>query len=195
MNNNNHKSSFFHEWYITADNISSVSSVFQFWFACIPLHKRIMDLYFRPKQLKNYTLRHPHIQDVPAHPYSNLLPWSRVVEPKARSAQVRKFNFSDWLSQNLNMYCRHCEACKCLQAILCLFFMQTRHYACNWNMYIFHTFVCFQSAPKVQDISSQWYKAISTKKQCLTTKISHKNDYMAQSHLHITDTCWIILCM
>ena len=42
-------------------------------------------------------------------------------------------------------------------------FMQIRYYARNCNIYIFYPFVCFQSAPKVQDISCQRYKVISNK--------------------------------
>ena len=40
---------------------------------------------------------------------------SRVDEPMVRSVQVRKFNFFDWLSQNLNM---RREACYGLLGIL-----------------------------------------------------------------------------
>ena len=54
-------------------------------------------------------------------------------------------------------------------------------------MYIFCTFVCFQSAARVQDISSQRYKAISNKKN----DVRHENNYVTRSHLHITETCQV----
>ena len=75
-----------------------------------------------------------------------------------------------------------------------LFFSQIGYHARNPNMYSFRTFVCFQSAPKVQDISSQQDKAISAKKWCLTTKIHRKNNNVTWPHLQITKTCQVFAC-
>ena len=86
----------------------------------------------------------------------NLVPRSRGwAKPKARSGQVRKFDFFDWLFQNMAV-----TALKFQRALRGFsgplgnsmsVFMQIRHCARNR---------CLQSASKVKKISSQFFIAL-----------------------------------
>ena len=96
---------------------------------------------------------------------SNLVPRSRGwAKPKARSGQVRKFDFFDWLFQNMAVTALKFErALRGFSGPLgnsMSVFMQIRHCARNHNTCILGTFICLQSASKVKKISSQFFIAL-----------------------------------
>ena len=95
----------------------------------------------------------------------NLVPRSRGwAKPKARSGQVRKFDFFDWLFQNMAVTVLKFErALRGFSGPLgnsMSVFMQIRHCARNHNICILGTFRCLQSASKVKKISSQFFIAL-----------------------------------
>ena len=95
----------------------------------------------------------------------NLVPRSRGwAKPKARSGQVRKFDFFDWLFQNMAVTALKFErALRGFSGPLgnsMSVFMQIRHCARNHNICILGTFRCLQSASKVKKISSQFFIAL-----------------------------------
>ena len=95
----------------------------------------------------------------------NLVPRSRGwAKPKARSGQVRNFDFFDWLFQNMAVTALKFErALRGFSGPLgnsMSVFMQIRHCARNHNICILGTFRCLQSASKVKKISSQFFIAL-----------------------------------
>ena len=81
-----------------------------------------------------------------------------------RSGQVRKFDFFDWLFQNMAVTALKFErALRGFSGPLgnsMFVFMQIRHCARNHNICILRTFRCLQSASKVKKISSQFFIAL-----------------------------------
>ena len=107
------------------------------------------------------TLLHLTSQNMAA----NLVPRSRGwAKPKARSGQVRKFDFFDWLFQNMAVtalkFARALRGFSGPQGNSMSVFMQSRHYARNHNICILGTFRCLQSASRVKMISSQFFIAL-----------------------------------
>ena len=104
-------------------------------------------------------------KSVQSLPGANLVPRSRGwAKPKARSGQVRKFDFFDWLFQNMAVTALKFErALRGFSGPLgnsMSVFMQIRHCARNHNICILGTFRCLQSASKVKKISSQFFIAL-----------------------------------
>ena len=98
-------------------------------------------------------------------PQYNLVPRSRGwAKPKARSGQVRKFDFFDWLFQNMAVTALKFErALRGFSGALgnsMSVFMQIRHCTRNHNICILGAFRCLQSASKVKKISSQFFIAL-----------------------------------
>ena len=107
----------------------------------------------------------PLVTGLRRHATSNLVPRSRGwAKPKARSGQVRKFDFFDWLFQNMAVTALKFErALRGFSGPLgnsMSVFMQIRHSARNHNICILGTFRCLQSASKVKKISSQFFIAL-----------------------------------
>ena len=89
--------------------------------------------------------------------FTNLVPRSRGwAKPKARSGQVRKFDFFDWLFQNMAVTALKFERAlrdfSGPQGNSMSVFMQIRHCARNHNICILGTFRCLQSSSKVKKI-------------------------------------------
>ena len=81
-----------------------------------------------------------------------------------RSGQVRKFDFCDWLFQNVAVAALKFERAlggfSGPQGNSMSVFMQIRHCARSHNICILGTFRCLQSASKVKKISSQFFIAL-----------------------------------
>ena len=110
---------------------------------------------------ERFTLRIGHFMFLQV----NLVPRSRGwAKPTARSGQVRKFDFFDWLFQNMAVTALKFEHAlrgfSGPQGNSMSVFMQIRHCARNHNICILGTFRCLQSASKVKKISSQFFIAL-----------------------------------